>query len=227
MQTVPETTPSTAPTFVGIPLSLVFAEGSALETVRSEGQGTVPLVPPFHVSDGDAYLVLPDDIGTEVVDILRDGDLELLHETLRDSLLVRGSVQQGDEEGSMQLAVEQALSPAKALESDPDYAEQVAVGGGADPVEDLNGLEHVQCTIMSSFIDDEGLDRALRRSEYVGVSWRPSQENAEKLQGVDPTYIWSRRRPDGRVGIELTLFQEYEELVALLRPAVLAPAEQQ
>jgi hypothetical protein len=38
---------------------------------------------------------------------------------------------------------------------------------------------------------------------------------------AEPTYVWSRQRDDGRVGIELALFSEYEELVALVRPAAL------
>jgi hypothetical protein len=70
--------------------------------------------------------------------------------------------------------------------------------------------------MASVFFDDEGLERVLREPEHVGVSWRVP-ENRRDLIGVDPTYVWSRRLTD-RVGVELALFLEYEELVVLLRP---------
>src|SRR5689334_4222796 len=72
----------------GVPLSVVFADGAELARVRDDGEGSVRLVPPFHVSDEDAYLVLPDDIGVDLLDILRDGDVDLVHEAMRDGLVV-------------------------------------------------------------------------------------------------------------------------------------------
>ena len=41
------------------------------------------------------------------------------------------------------------------------------------------------------------------------------------MAGVDPTYAWSRRLSDGRIGIEAALFCEYEEHVVVLRPAAI------
>src|SRR4030095_15366789 len=78
--------------FAGVPLSVAFAEGDAINKVISEGHRTLTLEPPFHVAEHDAYFVVPDDIGMELVDILRDGDLDLLDETLRDSVLVQGTI---------------------------------------------------------------------------------------------------------------------------------------
>jgi hypothetical protein len=55
------------------------------------------------------------------------------------------------------------------------------------------------------------------------VSWRAPKDRKD-LTGVDPTYAWSKRL-DGGIGIEAVLFSEYEEMVMLLRPAMLVAAE--
>ncbi len=208
--------------FVGVPLSVLFAGAESIEAVRAAGSGVLSLEPPFHVSDEDTYLVLPDDIGLEIVDILRDGDLDLVHESMRDGLLVIGAIERRGA-SDVSLHAELALSPGEALRDAPPFAATVPVSGpgGTDPLAVLNALEHVQCTLLGSFFDDEGLDQVLRRDAYVGASWRVPPEDRARLAGVDPTYVWSRRLPDGRVGVELALFPEYEELVALLRPVVL------
>ena len=80
----------------------------------------------------------------------------------------------------------------------------------------------MQCTVASELVDDDALERMLREREHVGTSWRAQRHAPPDMQG-DPTYAWSVRLPDGRVGIELALFTEYEELVALVRPAALTP----
>ena len=207
--------PVEEPAFSGVPLTVVFAEGEAIELVRSRGTGSLALEPPFHVSDDDAYLVLPSDIGMEVIDILADGDLDLLHETMRDGLLVEGFLEK--EAGAMALVAEAVDTPRTLLKGAFPYAASVGVGA-ADVLREINSLPHVQCTVLSSLMDDEGLDRALRRSEYVGPSWKVPENTAMKQGGVDPTYVWSKHQAGGRVGVELALFQEYEELVALIRP---------
>ena len=115
------------------------------------------------------------------------------------------------------------MTPAAALEAAP-YAATALVGGGEEPLSTINGLEHTQCTLISQLMDDEGLDRVLRRPEYVGISWRVPAHAADRLAGIDPTLVWSRHLDDGRVGVELALFQEYEELVALLHPVALRPS---
>ena len=93
--TQPRSTPMPAPSphevFVGVPLSIVFADGDAIHAAARGASRSIRLAPPFHVSDEDAYLVLPEDIGAEIVDILRDGDAELLAEAMRDGLLVAGA----------------------------------------------------------------------------------------------------------------------------------------
>ncbi|MFW5875660.1 MAG: hypothetical protein ACOCXM_02870 [Myxococcota bacterium] len=205
--------------FVGTPLSVVFTEGDQMEAVRA-GETRIPLSPPFHVADESTYLLLPDDIGMEFVDIMRDGDLELMHEAMRDGLLVVGSMEQVGG-GQMELHVEAFTRPTDALSDDLPYAASVLVGAGQDPLARLEDLEHLQCTMVSGLLDDEGLDRVLRRKEYLGVSWRaPADQPAD----ADPTCIWSRHVGRGRAGVELALFQEYEELVVLLRPVVLTAA---
>jgi hypothetical protein len=60
----------------------------------------------------------------------------------------------------------------------------------------------------------------VRSSEQAGASWRPPTDRKD-MAGVDPTYAWSRRLPDGRIGVEAALFCEYEEHVCVLRPAAL------
>ena len=72
--------------YVGVPLSIVFADGDAIHAAARGASRSIRLTPPFHVSDEDAYLVLPEDIGGEIVDILRDGDAELLAEAMRDAM---------------------------------------------------------------------------------------------------------------------------------------------
>jgi len=205
---------------IGAPLSVVFAEGDAIERLRERGQGALVLEPPFHVSDEDCYLVLPDDIGTEIVDILRDHDHELMHEALRDGLVVLGCIERR-ERGVVELHAEEVVTPAEALRQGLEYAAEVTVGGEDDPVEMANAMSHVQCTLVSGLLDDEGLERMLRKPEFVGSTWRVPAEAADRLVGVEPTYGWSRHVGPGRVGIELALFIEEEELVVLLRPLML------
>ena len=213
----PPAAPEGIQAFAGAPLSVVFAEGEAIETVRASGAGVLPLEPPFHVSDEDAYLVLPDDIGQEIIDILQDGDLELLHEAMRDGLVVVGTVGRG-EAGVMHLRVETACAPREVLLAGLPYVETVSVTEATDLIETINELPHLRCTLLSKFVDDEGLDRVLRQPEFVGTGWRVPPD----APPADPTLLWSRHLGEGRVGVELALFQEYEELVVLLRPLVIA-----
>ncbi len=207
--------------FGGVPLTVVFAEGEALAAARESGATRIPLEPPFHVSDEDVYLVLPADIGLELIDIFDDADAELLGEAMAEGLVVLGSVER-EGKGHV-LDVERALTAQALLDSGLPYASEVEVGGATDPVEELNALEQAQVTVASLLVDDDGLERMLRRRQHIGASWRVPK-GAQHLTGVDPTYAWSRRLPDGRIGIEAALFSEYEELVMLLRPAALAPA---
>lgn len=207
--------------FVGAPLSVVFATGEAIERLREDGEGLLELVPPFHFSDEDLYLVLPDDIGMEIIDILDDGDLELLHESMRDGLLAIGTLERSERirggHRTIALAVELAISPAEALAKGLPYAKTLTLRPDPDLTQKLNQLDHLQCTMLSAFIDDEGIEQVLRQPEFAGVSWRPP-ESMSHLKDIEPTYIWSRRQEDATVGVELALFREYEELVALLRP---------
>jgi hypothetical protein len=206
--------------FIGIPLSVVFAEGEHIGAARQGELSEVPLAPPFHMAEGNGYLLVPDDIGIELVDIMRDGDLELMHEAMRDALLVQGSVERLGR-GQMVLQATGVAAPWDALRADLPYAAVVTVGAGGDPLVQLAALEHLQCTMVSDLLDDEGLERVLRRPEYLGVSWRvPADQPAE----ADPTCVWSRHVAAGRAGVQLALFQEYEELVALLRPVLLQAA---
>ena len=213
--------PSAHEVFSGVPLSIVFAEGDAIAAVVRGEAEMIALSPPFHVSDEDAYLVLPEDIGTEIVDILRDGDLDLLSEALRDGLLVIGSIER--EGRRVELVIESFAVPAKALAEGLPYAETVVIASIDGALETLNALDHVQITVCSALVDEDGLSEVLSNAEYVGPSWQAPETTAKHSAGIEPTFVWSRRQRDGRVGIELALFSEYEELVVLLRPALLAP----
>lgn len=200
----------------GTPLTVVFAEMHAIEAVRADETNALPLEPPFHLSDEDAYLVLPDDIGVEIVDILRDGDDELLGEAMRDGLVAWGAVtRRGD--GVRELVVERWQRPIEILDGAPDYAAEVPTGPGHEPLLDLSILPHLQCTVVSELFDEAGLRRALATDRFVGVSWDPERNGKA---GAEASHAWTRRLPNGDVGVELALFQEYEEMVALLRPVV-------
>jgi hypothetical protein len=208
--------------FGGVPLSVVFADGEALARVREGSADRVALEPPFHVSDEDVYLVLPSDIGLELVDIFADGDKDLLDESMAEGVLVLGGIER-EGKGKVVLEIEERIVVGALLAGDMPYAAEVEIGAGVDPVEEINGLPEAQITMQSQLIDDDGLEKMLRRESHIGVSWRVPKDNPTMV-GVDPTYAWSRRRKDGSVGIEAVLFMEYEELVMLLRPALLTPA---
>lgn len=222
MRVVESSGPSLAEEIEGIPLSVVFAEGDAIEALRSRGEGTLPLVPPFHVSDADAYLVLPEDIGLELVDMFRDGDVDLLAEAMRDGLVALGTIGKAERAG-FALEVERAARPEDLLRTLP-YAESVGVGRGIDPVPLLNAMDHVQCTVASGFVDARGVAAMLAKPEHAAAVWRVRPED-KHLAHVEPTYAWWRRAADGSVGIECALFCEYEELVVVLRPARLVPLD--
>ena len=222
MRIVPSRGATLAEQVSGLPLSVVFAEGEAIEAVRVHGEGDLVLVPPFHVSDSDAYLVLPEDIGLELVDMFRDGDVDLLAEAMRDGLVATGSIGK-TARGAIALSVEICARPEEVLAVLP-FAESVATGRGIDPVPALNALPHVQCTVAGSFVDARGLAAMMAKREHAGAVWRvPSAD--KHLAHVEPTYAWWRRSADGRVGIECVLFSEYEELVVVLRPAQLVPLD--
>ena len=208
----------------GLPLTVVFADGEALRAVLEAGEGELVLAPPYHVSDDDAYLVLPDDVGLELVDMFRDGDLDLLADAMRDGMVAIGVVERSaTEKGKVCLHVEEAANAAEVLARMP-YAERVGFGRGVDPAPLLNALPHAHITVASAFVDEAGVEKMLRRSEWAGVAWRVPGDRKD-LTGVDPTFCWSRRDREGHVGIEMALFVEYEELVAVLRPARLVSLE--
>ncbi len=205
---------------IGTPLSVVFAEGDAITAARDHHAERIALCPPFHVSDEDAYLVLPDDIGMEFIDILRDGDSDLLQEALRDGLLVAGWLEKRGR-GQMDLLIEETASPLAVLNGTAaTYAVTAPIAPGKDPVPHINGIAQLKCTVGSLFLDDQGLEAMVKQRDFIGTSWRVGKKAPPELQG-DPTYIWSRHLGPGRIGVELAVFQEYEELVAMLRPLTL------
>jgi hypothetical protein len=216
-QSAPASSPHEA--FVGVPLSVVFADGDDIAAAARGARDSIRLAPPFHVSDEDAYLVLPEDIGAEIVDILRDGDAELLAETMRDGLLVIGTIER--EGRRVELCVDACVRPEDALAGDLAYAETLPLLDADTALELLNELHHVQVTMAGALVDEEGLGAMLTSAAYIGASWTPPEDAARRGVTAEPTYVWSRQRDDGRVGIELALFSEYEELVALVRPAAL------
>lgn len=210
----------------GAPLTIVLAEADAIARALSLGEGaSIPLLPPFHVSDDDCYLVLPEDIGSELVEMFKDGDVDLLGEAMRDGLVVVGVVEK-EGRGKVSLHVETCATPETLLARMP-FAHRQEVGRGHDPITELNELDEAHVTVASELIDEAGLEKMLRvcsdRGEHAGASWRAPKDRKD-LAGVDPTYAWSKRI-DGGIGIEAVLFSEYEEMVMLLRPAMLVAAE--
>jgi hypothetical protein len=210
--------PQAAEAFVGTALVVLFAPGEQLERVRREGGGPLALRPPFHVGEDDTYLVLPDDIGEEIVDILRDADADLLHEALREGLLVVGQIGKNPAGRGMALDATVVCGALQLLESKASYAAELELRPGENLLRALNTLPHAQCTTLSALVDDDGLEAMLREPEYIGTSWR-APASVKALQEIEPTHVWTRRRGEGEVGIELALFQEDDELIALVRPA--------
>jgi hypothetical protein len=207
-------------TFIGASLVVLFADAQHIERVRKEGAGLIPLSPPFHLGEEDTYLLLPDDISEEIVDILRDGDEELLHDALRDGLLVQGTVDKNPRGRGMVLDAELTHSALELVEAEGAYAADVSLSLCNDALRTLNTLGHAQCTTLSALVDEQGLGALLRAHEFVGVSWRPPA-SSKALLDVAPTYAWAKKLPDGRTGIQLALFQEDDELVALLLPVAI------
>lgn len=200
--------------FVGVPLTVVFASLADLNDARRDRAGRIALAPPFHISDEDLYLVIPDDIGLELADILRDGDGDLLAEALRDGLVVEGSVERKGR-GQLFLDVERTCNPQDLVRGRLPFTAHASLEDCADLCT-VNVLPHLQCTLRSKLFDEEGFDCALRHEQYVGPSWRASGADA----GADPTCIWSQQGPTG-VGVLLALFQEYEELIVLFQPLLI------
>lgn len=208
--------------FVGSSLVVAFAEAEEITRLRTVGDGWVILQPPYHLGEEDTYLLLPSDIGEEIVDILRDGDAELLHEAMRDGLLVQGEIGKNPRGRGMALHAERVCTPLAIFQPEVAHAATVSLSANVDLLRALNTLPHVQCTTLSALMDDEGLDHVLRAdSELIGCAWRPPA-SARRLSGIEPTYIWARRLDGNRIGIELALFREDDELVVVLRPAVIA-----
>lgn len=211
----------------GLPLTVVFADAESIAEVKAAGEGALVLVPPYHVSDDDAYLVLPDDVGLELVDMFKDGDLDLIAGALADGIVAIGAIERGEREAGKKRLVSlhvEECGPAADLLAKMPYAERIGFGRGVDPVPLLNALPHAHITVASAFVDDVGAEKMLRRSEWCGAAWTPPK-NKKELAGVDPTYAWTKRDPQGHVGVEMALFVEYEELVAVLRPARLVSLE--
>jgi hypothetical protein len=224
MHVVPNETQSNTETthelrIAGVPMGVVFAEGEEIARVAEMGTGTLSLDPPFHVAPEDTYLVLPSDIGMEIVDIMRDSDLDLLHEAMRDGLVACGPIVKG-RKGAMTLHVHDAVTPSDALSAGIPYAATIPIGPAVDPLAAMRKIPHLSCNVRGALCDDEGLDRMLRKQEYVGLSFLPTLGEHES---VEPSFVWSKRLSSegDAVGVEFALFTEYEELVALLRPLLL------
>jgi hypothetical protein len=76
LQQVPAPTADHEPAVVGAAMCVAFADGEAIGQLREAGAGVLELEPPVSLSDEDCYLVVPSDIGLELIDILRDADQE-------------------------------------------------------------------------------------------------------------------------------------------------------
>ena len=215
MHAIQDTEPTLAEVFGALPLSIVYARRADLAALQPGAR--VPLSPPFHVSDDDAYLVVPDDVGLGLVDIFAKADEAALSDVLRTGALVLGVIERDGRATVLEVDEAARLGP---MLGQMRYAlEQSADDEALDA---LNALEQAQVTVASELVDEAGLDAMLEHVQHIGPSWRVPAHRKD-LAEVDPTHAWSRRLPDGRVGIEMVVFQEYEELVAVLRPAALRP----
>jgi len=210
-----ETNAQPASAFNGLAFSLAISDADSIAALREAGTGRITLAAPHHMSDDDAYLIVPEDIGTEFVDIMRDGDHDLLQETLRDGLLAVGHMERSG--NGMVLVVERCQTPREALAAGVMHTAELDIEG-TDPVRRINQLGHVQCTTLSAFVDEDGLEQMLREAEYLGASWTLDPQLVKRLGNVDPTYVWSRRIDESSVSVELALFSEDDEIVTLLRP---------
>jgi|GEM_PF-2539185 len=128
--------------------------------------------------------------------------------------------------GKWKLVIDKAAIPAVLMRTMP-YADSIEVGRGQDPIETLNALPQAKVTLQSELMDHSGLQRLVTgllvkpdATEHAGISWKAPRDRKD-LTGVDPTFAWSKKHSDGKVGIEAALFCEYEELVVVLRPALL------
>jgi len=200
----------------GAAMVVVFASGDDLRSLETAGHGALPLAPSYSISGEDAYLVLPEDIGDEIVDILRDGDAELLSDAMTEGLLVVGRVRH-DRGSGPELLARACMTPAAALGASMPYAASEPIAGDGDAVMRINRMPHLQCTTLSALIDDDGLDAILGTPVHIGRSWRVAP-HLKSLGDVEPTHVWSRHLGPGRIGIELALFVEEEDLIALIRP---------
>lgn len=215
MHAIQDTEPSLAEVFGALPLSIVYARRADLPAAREGGR--IPLTPPFHVSDDDAYLLVPDDVGLGLVDVFAHANERALSDVLRTAVLVLGVIEREGRTTFLEIDDAARLGPMLGqmryfLEQSADESALLA----------LNGLEQAQVTVASELVDEAGLDAMLVGVQHIGPTWRVPPHRKD-LAEVDPTHAWSRRLPDGRIGIEMVVFQEYEELVALLRPAALRP----
>lgn len=201
---------------VGAALGVLFADGDELTHLRASGAGVLPLSPNYSICADDTYLVLPDDIGDEIVDIMRDGDHALLAEALDEGLVCCGHIQHA--RGGCPVLSADAVKGARALlEARLAYAAMLHPSREAAPLRQINALPHLQCTMLSALLDEAGLSAVLTQDEHLGASWQVPDDSPALAQ-IDPTYVWSRRTGPGEVGIELALFVEEGELIALLRP---------
>jgi hypothetical protein len=214
----------------GLPLCVAFADGETLASMREALEGgeeltAIELHPPFHMSENDAYLVLPEDIALELREMFQDGDCDLLNDAMNEGLVVIGTLEKAGR-NKMKLAIDKAAIPAALMRTMP-YADSIEVGRGQDPIETLNALPQARVTLQSELMDHGGLQRLVtgllvkpEATERAGISWKAPRDRKD-LTGVDPTFAWSKKHGDGKVGIEAALFCEYEELVVVLRPAML------
>ncbi len=211
---------------VGSPLCVVFADADQIRAAR-RGATEITLTAPFHVAAEDAYWVVPDDIGLEIIDILNDGDRELLDEALRDSVVVLGELEIRGKTAT--LRVDDVLDALEMVADETPHAEVTKLKkglGAMSPMDTsrdetilaLNKREAFQCTVSSAFLDRQGFSKMLNERDYVGMSWRAPEGLG--LDGIDPVHVWSRR-VGNKISVELVLFHEYEELTVVFRPLLI------
>lgn len=189
-------------------LTIAMADAGAIAAVREGVLSDLRMRPPIHVSDHDAYLLVP--LGAFDESSGGPGDAAAL---LAGALVVQGTV--SIQKGRATLAVNERWDPL-ALVQDKPFDATVRLTANTNLVPQLNELPFAHCSTAARLFDRRGLEHVVRSRSFVGTSWAPELPDDEEGD-ADPTWVWSRRT-NGSVAIHLAILGEYEERYALINP---------
>lgn len=189
-------------------LTIAVADAGAIAAVREGVLSELRMRPPIHVSDHDAYLLVPPGALDE-----QSAGPDAAAAFLGTALVVQATV--AIQRGRALLAVNERWDPL-ALVQDKPFDATVRLTPNANLVPQLNELPFAHCSTAARLFDRRGLERVVRQRSFVGASWAPELPDDEEGD-ADPTWVWSRRTSGG-VAIHLAILGEYEERYALINP---------